>query len=210
MSKRKTVAPANTATVTDYKAQFIAEFASIEAQDKELRGTINSRRIAFLDGMIAHYGASLIREAKDGGFDGNKMKSEDSIKAEAARHGVSVPLLKECAEVIAVIKKEGPFKWRDYLRAKFPATKGESSKAPKASGTDKADKADKAQPTGPDVATLVAANPQEARKVISILVAALNEAINKRKAGRIGSVRLQTAVKQLEAADLALSLDGAK
>ena len=60
------------------------------------------------------------------------------------------------------------------------------------------------------MATLVASNPQEARKVISILVASLTEACAKRKAGKLGTVRLQAAIKFLQDADNALMLDGTK
>ena len=170
--------------------------------------------------------------------DGRKCKTADAVKAHASDLGMTVAVVKEVQTWTKEIISKYMEKYKTVMgeeRAKAGAyafllnikrhskafidadttgkratkakgkAKAPKAKAPKA----KAPKAPKAA-SGTDVATLVAANPQEARKVISLLVAALTEAASKRKLAKAGTLRLQAALKHLRDAEHALSLDSGK
>jgi len=166
--------------------------------------------------------------------DGRKCKTDEAAKKHASDLGMTVPALKEVQAWTKEIIGQYMAKYKDVMgeeRAKagsyafllnikrhsaaFIGADPTGARATKAKGKAKvkakvkAPKAPKAA-SGPDVATLVAANPQEGRKVISLLIAALTEAAAKRKAAKAGTIRLQAALKHLRDAEHALSLDSGK
>ncbi len=170
--------------------------------------------------------------------DGRKCKTDEAAKKHASDLGMTVPALKEVQAWTKEIIGQYMAKYKDVMgeeRAKAGsyafllnikrhsaafidadptgkrATKAKGkAKAPKAKAPKAKAKAPKAAASGPDVATLVAGNPQEGRKVISLLIAALTEAAAKRKAAKAGTIRLQAALKHLRDAEHALSLDSGK
>jgi hypothetical protein len=121
--------------------------------------------------------------------DGRKCKTDAALKKHASDLGMTVAALKE----VQTWTKEIISKYME----KYKAVMGE-------------ERAKAGSYAFLDVATLVAANPQEGRKVISLLIAALTEAAAKRKAAKAGTIRLQAALKHLRDAEHALSLDSGK
>jgi hypothetical protein len=105
-----------------YSVDFVRRVGKLEEQ----QGTINEERKALVTELASHYGAALIREAKDGGVNFTKPQ-----KDEASRFDVSVATIQEIDEVRQGINKVlGAHGWRDYLRALYPKN-AKGASAPK-------------------------------------------------------------------------------
>jgi hypothetical protein len=105
-----------------YSVTFVRRVGKLEEQ----QGTINEERKALVSELVSHYGAHVIREAKDGGINFTK-----NLKEEATRLETTVNALQELDEIRQGINKVlGAHGWRDYLRALYPKNAKEAS-APK-------------------------------------------------------------------------------
>jgi uncharacterized membrane protein YqiK len=109
MAKKNTVTPA---IEERYSITFVRRVGELEGR----QGTINEERKALVTELASHYGAHVIREAKDGGINFTK-----NLKEEASRLGITVSALQELDEIRQGINKIlGSYGWRDYLRALYP------------------------------------------------------------------------------------------
>lgn len=116
MSKQaKKVSPANVAPVVSFATTILMDVRSIEARATE----VSSDRKAIMERLAAAYGAQVLRAAKDGGYSGNKMRTEDSRKAHASDLGISLSALMEFKEIHEGINAIRANTWQDYQRAYF-------------------------------------------------------------------------------------------
>jgi hypothetical protein len=171
---------------------------------KESAGEVYKEAAAALDGIAARF--TLIKW--------NKCKSPDSTKAAFTAAGVSdsqgVKIQEFRAVILDAVKafNDGAAKtvWQSICRWSIGYT-GSKPLHPdaKPAPAPKAEKTPKAEPMTATTRDAVLANPQNARKVISELIAGLTDNMGLKKKNKIGTTAIQEAIDALGQADIALA-----
>ena len=115
-TKKTKVSAAVTVAVKSFAAEIMERVNKIEADQTEL----DTSRKGVMESLAATYGVQAIMRAKDGGISGNAMRTEDSIKAEASRLGITPGAARELYfDIIKAINAVRKNVWDDYQTALF-------------------------------------------------------------------------------------------
>ena len=84
-TKKTKVSAAVSETVQSFADEVMARVVAVEAGQTE----VDMGRKGIMATLAATYGEQAIMRAKQGGISGNAMRTEESIKAEASRLGIT-------------------------------------------------------------------------------------------------------------------------
>lgn len=121
------VSTAVTAAVQSFADEVMTRVIAVEAGQDE----VNAGRKSIMATLAATYGEQAIMRAKQGGISGNAMRTEESIKAEASRLGITPGAAREL--YFGIIKAINALRlnvWDDYQTAYF-GEPGKKATAPK-------------------------------------------------------------------------------
>ena len=126
-TKKTKVSAAVTVAVQSFADEVMARVVAVEAGQDE----VNMGRKGIMATLAATYGEQAIMPAKQGGISGNAMRTEESIKAEASRLGITPGAAREL--YFGIIKAINALRlnvWEDYQTAYFGEPEKKAS-APK-------------------------------------------------------------------------------
>ena len=115
-TKKTKVSAAVSETVQSFADEVMARVVAVEAGQTE----VDMGRKGIMATLAATYGEQAIMRAKQGGISGNAMRTEESIKAEASRLGITPGAAREL--YFGIIKPINALRanvWEDYQTAYF-------------------------------------------------------------------------------------------
>jgi hypothetical protein len=112
---KKAVPTAVSVAVQSFADEIMLRVNKIEADQTEL----DTSRKGVMESLAAAYGVQAIMRAKQGGISGNAMRTDDSVKAEASRLGMTPGAARELYGIIKAINAVRNNVWDDYQTAYF-------------------------------------------------------------------------------------------
>jgi hypothetical protein len=117
-TNKKKVTAAVSEVILSFHAEIMARVIAVEAGQDE----VNVGRKGIMATLAATYGERAIMYAKQGGISGNAMRTDDSIKAEASRLGITPGAARELYfDIVKPINAMRANAWEDYQAAHFGA-----------------------------------------------------------------------------------------
>lgn len=117
-TKKTKVSAAVSATIQSFHAEIMLRVNKVEADQTE----VDMGRKGIMATLAATYGEQAVMPASKGGISGNAMRTDDSMKAEASRLGITPGATKELQGIIRAINEVRANCWQDYQRAYFGRT----------------------------------------------------------------------------------------
>jgi len=115
-TKKTKVSAAVSTTIQSFADEIMLRVNKVEADQTE----VDMGRKGIMATLAATYGEQAVRPAKQGGISGNAMRTDDSIKAESSRLGITPGAAREL--YFGIIKPINALRanvWEDYQTAYF-------------------------------------------------------------------------------------------